>query len=143
MSGSAIQTSFRPDVFDATACRLLGMACGDCGLVSFPARDSCPSCGSPENLEQRVLSRDGRVCSWAVVRNAPPGLLTPYVLAYVDLEEDGVRVMSRLEDVEPEALRVGMPVELTSLSVVSTRADDDVPDSVDVHMFAFRPVEHP
>jgi uncharacterized OB-fold protein len=55
----------------------------------------------------------GSVHSFTVVHRAPPEFAAeaPYVVALIDLEE-GPRMMSRLLDVEPAAVAVGMPVEL-------------------------------
>jgi uncharacterized OB-fold protein len=135
---SAQPASFRPDVFSVDPLRLKGMRCGRCHRNSFPARESCPSCGSPDRLEARGLSTRGELCSWSVVRNAPAGLRTPYTLAYVDLPADGVRVMSRLIGVDDADLAVGQHLELTSLPVQATRVDADEHQQ-SLHMFAFRP----
>jgi uncharacterized OB-fold protein len=56
----------------------------------------------------------GTVHSFTVVHRAPPEFVAeaPYVVALVDLEE-GPRMMSRLLGVEPAAVVVGMPVELS------------------------------
>jgi len=48
------------------------------------------------------------VFSYTVVHQAPGGRPTPYVLAYVDLE-DGVRVLAQL-DLPVETVGVGMRV---------------------------------
>lgn len=131
-------TSFRPDVFTLQPLRLHGMRCGRCRQVSFPTRESCPSCGSPDDLQQRPLSARGVLCSWSVVRNAPAGLRTPYTLAYVDLPDDGVRVMSRLSEADGVELVVGLPLELTAIAVDETRAEPSS-DADSPYMFAFRP----
>ena len=132
--------SFRPDVFQLDPPRLIGMRCGACASLSFPRRDSCPACGDEEELELRDLSSQGELCSWSVVRNAPAGLRTPYVLAYVDLDDE-VRVMSRLVGVEPEHLAVGLPLALTPVPVASTRSPNPDADrgdeDGDTLMFAF------
>jgi uncharacterized OB-fold protein len=49
-----------------------------------------------------------------VVHRAPPEFAAeaPYVVALIDLDE-GPRMMSRLTGVEPDAVAVGMPVELS------------------------------
>jgi uncharacterized OB-fold protein len=129
--------SFRADVFSTDPLELLGMRCSGCGRTSFPIRESCPSCGEPEALEKVPLSARGELCSWSVVRNAPAGLRTPYTLAYIDLPADGVRVMARLVGIEDVELAVGLPLELTALSVGDTRATDD--ETTDLQMFAFQP----
>ncbi|RDI66120.1 hypothetical protein DFR76_105443 [Nocardia pseudobrasiliensis] len=59
-----------------------------------------------------VASGRGTVFSY-VVHHAPkvPGRKLPYVVALVELEE-GVRVMGELRGVEPDAVRVDLPVEV-------------------------------
>ena len=39
---------------------------------------------------------------------------TPYVLAYVDLPDDKLRIMTRLEGLEPDEVEIGLPVRLVS-----------------------------
>jgi uncharacterized OB-fold protein len=56
----------------------------------------------------------GRIHSFTVVHRAPPDYRddVPYVVALVELDE-GVRMMTRLVDVEPSAVRVDMPVAVS------------------------------
>lgn len=129
--GPVTVRSFRPDVFDAAAPALIAACCTTCGRRSFPARDVCPSCGATDAKPAR-LSGDGVVYSYTVVRQAPPGLTVPYVLGYVDLPADDVRVMARIEGLEPEQVEIGLPVRLVSRPV------DPPDDAGDVVMFAFR-----
>jgi uncharacterized OB-fold protein len=55
----------------------------------------------------------GVVHAFTVVHRAPAEYRSevPYVVALVDLDE-GVRMMTRLVEVEPDTVRVGMPVEV-------------------------------
>lgn len=123
-------TSFRPDVFAAENPTLLGSRCTECGRKAFPYREVCPSCTALEAAEQVDLSKHGVIYSFTVVRQAPPGLETPYVLGYVDLPDDEVRVMSRIEGVTPEDVAIGQRVRLTARR--DERADDE-----NTVMFAF------
>lgn len=73
--------------------------------VFFP-RIAQPGTGLAD-LEWVEPSGAGTVYSFTVVANKPP---TPdYVIALVDLAE-GVRMMSRIVDCEPAAVRIGMAV---------------------------------
>ncbi|PXY27700.1 Zn-ribbon domain-containing OB-fold protein [Prauserella muralis] len=127
---SMSDNSFRPDVFRAEPPTLLGSHCGSCGRKAFPPREVCPSCGEPSLGDPVELSRQGRIYSYTVVRQAPPGLSTPYVLGYVDLPDDGVRVMSRIESVRDGDVRIGAPVALDA------REDPGQPEPK--RMFVFR-----
>lgn len=110
------ENSFRPDVFRADPPTLLGSQCGSCGRKAFPPREVCPSCGEADHSDRVQLSRAGRIYSYTVVRQAPPGLTTPYVLGYVDLPDDDVRVMSRIEGGQDGEIRIGAPVVLGACS---------------------------
>lgn len=76
------------------------------GYVFYP-RMAEPGTGNTD-LEWVEASGRGVVYSTTVVRQRPP---TPnYNVALIDLEE-GVRMMSRVEGVAPEDVRIGMPVK--------------------------------
>ena len=73
--------------------------------------------GDPEDeLEWAPVTGRGTVYAFAIPHVHPnPGFraLAPYVVALIELEE-GVRILSNLIDVAPtpEAVKIGMPVEL-------------------------------
>jgi uncharacterized OB-fold protein len=86
--------------------------CGACGRHVFYPRAVCPYCASSE-LDWVDASGRGQIHSYTVVHRAPPEYRdeVPYVVALVELDE-GVRMMTRLVDVEPAAVRVDLPVEV-------------------------------
>src|SRR5262249_55752490 len=43
--------------------RLIGRRCGACGIVTFPAQESCPRCASID-MTERLLQRRGRLWAW-------------------------------------------------------------------------------
>ena len=90
---------------------LLGSRCPSCGACFFPQRRVCSRCLADE-LEAAPLSSRGTVYTSTVVHQAAPGFEVPYALAYVDLS-DGVRVLGQVVGVEPDAVRIGMEVELS------------------------------
>lgn len=74
--------------------------------VFFP-RVAVPGSGLAD-LEWTEASGDGVIYSCTVSRNKPP---TPhYVIALVDLAE-GVRMMTRIVDIDPLDVRIGMAVK--------------------------------
>jgi len=73
--------------------------------VFFP-RLVCPYTGS-ENLEWRVSKGRGAVYATTIVHPAE-GL--PFNVALIDCDE-GFRLMSRVEDVAPDAVKIGMRVK--------------------------------
>ena len=72
----------------------------------FYPRVICPFTGSAR-LEWRVSAGLGTVYATTVVYPAREG--APYNVALIDCDE-GFRLMSRVEDLAPEAVRIGMRV---------------------------------
>jgi uncharacterized OB-fold protein len=86
--------------------------CRGCGRHIFYPRAICPFCLS-EHLDWVTASGKGKVYSYTVVRRAMHPAFredTPYVLAIVELEE-GPRLTTNVVGVEPEKVRVDMPVQ--------------------------------
>lgn len=75
-------------------------------------------------IAYEVASGRGTVYSY-VVHHAPqvPGRTLPFVIALVELDE-GVRMLGELRGVQPEDVKIGMPVEVTFLDFP---ADGDNP----------------
>ncbi len=87
--------------------------CTECGAWRHIPRDMCARCGSL-SFEWAKSSGRGKVFSWTtVMQPALPQFadLVPYSPVVVEMEE-GVRLVSWLTDVPPEALRLGLPVEV-------------------------------
>ncbi|MFG1465593.1 Zn-ribbon domain-containing OB-fold protein [Xanthobacter sp. DSM 24535] len=112
--------AIRSGLFKTDPPRLIGSACRDCGVHTFPAREFCPECGSEQVTPDVALAPTGRLYSFTTVRQAPPGRRTPYNLGYVDLDDD-VRVMAQVE-ADPATLQIGMPLHLRIQTV--GRQDD-------------------
>lgn len=112
-------------VTDEPTPRLIGGKDRVSGRIVFP----CPEGGEAANYEPVALSRTGRVWSWTVQRFRPksppyagPAAFTPYVMAYVELPGETI-VATRLIEVEPEAVTIGMPVEMTMVPLDPEAAD--------------------
>jgi uncharacterized OB-fold protein len=84
--------------------------CEQCGQTHFYPRALCPFCGSG-TLTWGPVSGRGTVYSTTVVRSRS----SMYNVALVDLAE-GPRMMTRVEGVAPEDVRIGMAVEAAILS---------------------------
>ena len=86
--------------------------CVGCALwVSPPAAD-CPDCGAA--LQAHPVSGRGTVFTYTV-NHQPfnPAVPVPYVIAIVELDEQpGLRLATNIVDCEPDAVHVGMPVEV-------------------------------
>ena len=109
--------------------KLLIRRCNACKRAYFYPRDFCPHCWS-EDVAWEEASGRATLYTWSVVRrnDLPPwGERVPYIAAVVDLEE-GPRMMTNVEGIEPEALAIGMPL------VVDFRVETD-----DITAPIFRP----
>jgi len=85
--------------------------CEACSILHHPPRVRCPGCGSYE-LGWTCASGRGTVYSHVEpVHPAFPAFDPPYVVGLVELEE-GTRLLTNIVDIDPDSVRVGMPVEL-------------------------------
>ncbi len=87
--------------------RFMIQHCTACGRGVFYPRACCPHCGTTA-LEWHAASGDGVVYATSVVRRRPEQG-PPYNVALIDLAE-GPRMMSRVESIAPEDVRIGMAV---------------------------------
>ena len=88
--------------------RFLLQRCGDCGRHVYYPRESCPHCGGA-SLEWKTPGGLGTVHAVTTVRRKPAdgGDLN---VSLVELDE-GVRLMSRIENLAPAAVRIGQRVK--------------------------------
>jgi uncharacterized OB-fold protein len=93
--------------------RLVIQQCAKCGKLRHYPRPVCDACYSMDATWRQVSGR-GSIHSWTVAHHPfHPGFKTelPYVLVTVDLVE-GVRMIAQLRGVAPDAITVGLPVEV-------------------------------
>lgn len=114
--------------------RLVGEECTKCGAKYYPKTPVC-GCGSTE-FKPYKLAEKGKVLSWTVIRNAPLGYerFVPYIVALLELD-DGIRLLSQVVDVEPEAVKAGMKVEFTLRKVT-----EDGQAGLIQYGYKFRPI---
>jgi uncharacterized OB-fold protein/acyl dehydratase len=100
--------------------KLLIQRCSPCGALRHPPGPMCPRCRSLD-WETVQASGKGTVYSF-VVNHYPqvPAFDYPLAVALIELEE-GVRLVSNVIDIAPEAVEVGLPVEVTFVAF-----DDDL-----------------
>jgi uncharacterized OB-fold protein len=104
--------------------------CGNCGLLYHYPRAQCPDCFS-DDVRWIEAAGTGEVYTYSVARTMSgwPEADLPLVVAYVELDE-GPRVLTNV-DADPEAVAVGMRVEVTFAGT----------DVEDVAVPLFEPVE--
>lgn len=111
--------SMRPDpvhridtAFFWEACErgeFVAQKCQKCDVLWHPPRPMCPTCHSLEKTVEK-LSGKGIMIGWArQARPAAFGFETSPVAALIELEE-GIRIVSNLEDVADEDIKIGMAV---------------------------------
>lgn len=94
--------------------------CTGCNRLLHPPALRCPH--DHGVLEYALLSGRGLVESWTVNRHPFfPAFDPPYVIAFVNpVEDQRVRVLTNMVNVDPEQISAGMPVR-----VLFERHDDD------------------
>lgn len=109
--------------------RLLGGREKATGRIVFP-------CPESELYEPMALSREGTLWSYTIQRFRPksppylgPEAFAPWILGYVELPGE-VIVEARLVDVEPEDVKIGMP-----LSFAPTPLDPNAAESAMIPAF--------
>ncbi|MET7783821.1 OB-fold domain-containing protein [Streptomyces sp. NPDC005388] len=120
--------------------RLIGSECTACGLVSFPAAPDCVRCASAESKERRLADR-GTLWTYTTQNFRPPSppydgpeAFEPYSVGYIELPGE-LLVEARLNEADPQKLRIGQPMRLT---LVPYTVRDD---GTEVVTFAFTPAE--
>lgn len=110
--------------------RLIGGRDRQTGRVVFP-------CPPGEGHEPVALAREGRLWSYTVQRFRPksppyagPDAFAPWIVAYVELPDE-VIVEARLTGVDPQDVRIGMPVVFAPAPL-----DPDAADPVLIPAFA-------
>lgn len=88
--------------------------CTRCGRWQHPPRGRCSACLAAD-VRFEATSGRGTVFSFTIVHHAfRPGLATPYLLALVELaEQDCVRLTTNIVGCVPDAVTIGMPVQVT------------------------------
>ena len=87
--------------------------CLNCGKLHYPVSPICPHCLGMD-YEWAKLSGKGEVYSFIVVRRRyHPAFASdiPYAVAII-LTEEGIHLLSNVVGVTPDAISIGMPVEV-------------------------------
>jgi uncharacterized OB-fold protein len=113
---------------------LLASECGSCGARFFDRRNACAGCGGTEFTKVRVPG-EGEVQAFTIVAFAAPGVPVPFVASVVDC--DGTSVRGNLVNVEPDPqhVKLGMKVRLTTVPVGTDSAGTEAIG------FGFEPLE--
>jgi uncharacterized OB-fold protein len=93
--------------------QLLIQFCASCQRWIYPPAPRCAECEG--SLEWRPVSGAGTVFTFTVNRHQyHPDVPAPYVIAIVELaEQPGLRFTTNIVDCDPDAVEIGMPVQVT------------------------------
>jgi uncharacterized OB-fold protein len=116
------------ELADDGSLRLIGGYSPSSEQHHFPLAPCCPYTGA-EDVERVVLPSTGVLWLWTAVTTAPPGYdgPLPYGFGVVELDGCGLRVVGRLTEADPAALREGQPMRVVA---------DDLGDGVVTWAFA-------
>ena len=111
---------------------LVANECTACGARFFDRRNACAACSGIE-FKPVVIPSQGELRTFTIVSFAAPGIPVPFVSAIIDC--DGTSVRANLVNIEPdpEHVKLGMPVKLTTFAI----GKDD--DGVEAINFGFEP----
>src|SRR5262249_47401668 len=105
---------------------LVACECSDCGARFFDRRNACASCGG-DNFMQVPIATQGEVRAFTIVAFAAPGVPVPFVAAVIDCDGTSVRGNIVNTPPDPEHIRVGMKVRLTTFPI---GADDEGTEAI-------------
>jgi len=121
--------------------RLLGSKCSHCGVVTFPAQNSCAAC-SGVDTESVELARRGTLWTYTLqcfLPNRPPydgpetaETFKPFGVGYIELPDE-TRVQARIKTEDVDSLEVGMEMELVVEKYIER-------DGQDIVSYFFQPV---
>ncbi len=101
---------------------------------TFPKYMADPESFSDE-IEEKMLSPEGELHSYTIVRRSMPEFPVPYALALVDFPE-GVRVMAQVETDDLDGLKIGQKMGVVVGTVKKTK------DGKDVKSYKFYPINN-
>ena len=111
---------------------LVANECTSCGARFFDRRNACAGCSGTDFKSARVSSQ-GEVRAFTIVAFAAPGIAVPFVSAIVDCDGTSVRTNIVNIEADPEHVKLGMPVKLTTFPI----GKDD--EGVEAINFGFEP----
>ena len=107
--------------------------CTGCGARFFDRRNACAGCFGTD-FRKVAVPTDGELRSFSIVTFAAPGVQVPFVSAIIDCGGTSVRGNIVNTPPDPEHVKLGMKVRLTTFAVGS---DDEGTEAVN---YGFEPV---
>lgn len=120
--------SYTPGVAQSRFLRALergeitGQRCPKCKKVYVPPRGACSMCGVATE-EELVLSGKGTITTFCTTQIPSPGLVPPYVTAWIRLDGSDITSMFLIQECDPNEVRLGMRVEAVWVEEPERKAD--------------------
>jgi uncharacterized protein len=113
---------------------LVARECLSCEARFFDRRNACAACGGLE-FKSVDVSNDGELTAFTIVSFAAPGVPVPFVAGVIDCQGTSVRANVVNTPADPEHVRLGMKVRLTTFPIGTDG------NGVEAVGFGFEPVE--
>jgi uncharacterized protein len=95
---------------------LVAHECTSCGARFFDRRNACASCGGLQ-FELVDIPTEGELTAFTIVAFAAPGVPVPFIAAVIDCGGTSVRANIVNIEPDPERVRLGMKVKLTTFPI--------------------------
>jgi uncharacterized protein len=113
---------------------LVANECTSCGARFFDRRNACASCGGLQ-FELVDIPTEGELTAFTIVAFAAPGVPVPFIAAVIDCGGTSVRANIVNIEPEPERIRLGMKVKLTTFPIGTDS------QGVEAIGFGFEPID--
>jgi uncharacterized OB-fold protein len=108
--------------------------CTSCGARFFDRRNACASCSVLE-FKTVDVATEGVLTAFTIVAFAAPGIPVPFVAGLVDCEGTSVRANVVNVEPDPEHVKLGMKVRLTTFPIGKDA------EGVEAMGFGFEPID--
>jgi uncharacterized OB-fold protein len=108
--------------------------CTSCGARFFDRRNACASCGDLQ-FELVDIPTEGELTAFTIVAFAAPGVPVPFIAGVIDCGGTSVRANVVNIAPEPERVRLGMKVKLTTFPIGTDS------QGVEAIGFGFEPID--
>jgi uncharacterized OB-fold protein len=108
--------------------------CTSCGARFFDRRNACASCSGLE-FKTVDVATEGVLTAFTIVAFAAPGIPVPFVAGLVDCEGTSVRANVVNVEPDPEHVKLGMKVRLTTFPIGKDA------EGVEAMGFGFEPID--
>ena len=111
---------------------LRGGCCLSCGHIAYPVFSVCANCLSEECVDHKFTGK-GKIYASTLMHVGPPNWKTPFVVAFVDLQE-GIRVFGHVSADDTTSADIGRPVTVELKELTHSAAEPRI------FTYSFRPM---